>query len=298
MRGFSVLDPNGNLKVTPYPSGVNLPDPVTVPHGGTGLVTVAQGDLLYSSAANVLSRLAKDTGGLRVLTNQGASNNPTWQDPSSGFPYVKQATTEKWCQSEVLAGSSTPQSVGWTATNDGTPTSVVDSLSAWTRYTTAAGSAGSAAGFRITADWNRLDHLPTLKAYLRTGTSLTGVRYWIVLTNQTAAITNADDQHLIKGVGIRYSSAADSGNWVGWTADGTTQATSAAITPIAVSTLYPIIIQLTSTVSMTITIGNATLTMAVPAGALATNMRPAIQLTTTDANAKFFDQTAIYGEWS
>lgn len=40
--------------------------------------TYAQGDVLYSSAANVLAGLTKDTNSTRYLSNQGSSNNPSW----------------------------------------------------------------------------------------------------------------------------------------------------------------------------------------------------------------------------
>jgi hypothetical protein len=46
--------------------------------GGASIPTIAQGDLLYGSAANVLSALAKDTNATRYLSNTGASNNPSW----------------------------------------------------------------------------------------------------------------------------------------------------------------------------------------------------------------------------
>jgi hypothetical protein len=46
--------------------------------GGTGQTTVAQGDLMYGSAANTWSKLAKDTNATRYLSNTGASNNPAW----------------------------------------------------------------------------------------------------------------------------------------------------------------------------------------------------------------------------
>ncbi len=39
---------------------------------------VAQGDLLYGSAADTLSTLAKDATASRYLSNTGASNNPAW----------------------------------------------------------------------------------------------------------------------------------------------------------------------------------------------------------------------------
>ncbi|HEY3527388.1 MAG TPA: hypothetical protein VGK47_14420 [Nitrososphaeraceae archaeon] len=49
-----------------------------VTRGGTGLSSLTQGDLLYSSSANTLSVLAKNTTATRYLSNTGASNNPAW----------------------------------------------------------------------------------------------------------------------------------------------------------------------------------------------------------------------------
>lgn len=47
-------------------------------NGGTGQSTVAQGDILYGSAANTFSKLAKDVSTTRYLSNTGTSNNPAW----------------------------------------------------------------------------------------------------------------------------------------------------------------------------------------------------------------------------
>lgn len=57
-----------------------------VTRGGTGLGSFNQGDLLYASAANTLSALAKNTTATRYLSNTGTSNNPAWAqvDLSSG----------------------------------------------------------------------------------------------------------------------------------------------------------------------------------------------------------------------
>jgi hypothetical protein len=46
--------------------------------GGTNQSTYAQGDILYASAANTLSKLAKSASTTRYLANTGASNNPNW----------------------------------------------------------------------------------------------------------------------------------------------------------------------------------------------------------------------------
>ncbi len=51
---------------------------VPVSQGGTGLTTAAQGDLLYGTGFNVLSRLAKNTTATRYLSNTGSSNDPAW----------------------------------------------------------------------------------------------------------------------------------------------------------------------------------------------------------------------------
>ncbi|MGY3527288.1 hypothetical protein [Bradyrhizobium sp. USDA 4452] len=49
-----------------------------VTRGGTGLSTVAQGDLLYGSATNTIASLAKNTTATRYLANTGTSNAPQW----------------------------------------------------------------------------------------------------------------------------------------------------------------------------------------------------------------------------
>lgn len=51
---------------------------VPVAGGGTGLTSVAQGDLPYGSATNTYSLLNKDTNATRYISNQGTSNNPSW----------------------------------------------------------------------------------------------------------------------------------------------------------------------------------------------------------------------------
>jgi hypothetical protein len=51
---------------------------ITTPYGGTGLASYTQGDLLYYDAGTVLSKLAKNTSATRYLSNQGTSNNPSW----------------------------------------------------------------------------------------------------------------------------------------------------------------------------------------------------------------------------
>lgn len=51
---------------------------VDATHGGTAQTSWAQGDLMYASAANTLSKLTKDTNATRYLSNTGTTNNPAW----------------------------------------------------------------------------------------------------------------------------------------------------------------------------------------------------------------------------
>jgi hypothetical protein len=46
--------------------------------GGTGLTSVAQGDLLYGSASNTISALSKDSNATRYIANTDTSNSPAW----------------------------------------------------------------------------------------------------------------------------------------------------------------------------------------------------------------------------
>jgi hypothetical protein len=300
MKGFTVLDTFGNLKLAPLGSGALLPDPVSVVHGGTGLIAVAQGDLLYASAAGVLARLPKDSGGARVLANSGPANNPAWIDPATGLAVVPLPTSRKvaWAVSTVTAA--TPLGPVWSGTS-GT-TLAGDPLAPFIRFGPGA-SIGSVDGYRLNADWCYLDHAPLVLVYLRTGPVLTNVRLWVTLSDAPGFFTvNADDQHLRRGVGFRFSSVADAGLWVPWTADGTTQTIGTPMTAILPSTVYLLSIAVASGgTAVTLTInGDAAhaQTVAIGAAALLTPMRLQVQLMTLDAVAKVLDFSAAYGEWN
>lgn len=73
---------NTGTSNNPAWSQVNLTNGVSgslgATNGGTGQTSIAQGDLLYGSATNTISKLTKDTNATRYLTNTGTSNNPAW----------------------------------------------------------------------------------------------------------------------------------------------------------------------------------------------------------------------------
>ena len=71
--GVSTAPSWGKIGLTTHVSGT-LP----VANGGTNLTTFAQGDIIYASASNTLSALAKNASATRYLSNTGASNNPAW----------------------------------------------------------------------------------------------------------------------------------------------------------------------------------------------------------------------------
>ena len=71
--GVGVAPLYGKIGLTTHVSGT-LP----VTSGGTGLTSATQGDIVYASAANTYSLLAKNTTATRYLSNTGTSNNPAW----------------------------------------------------------------------------------------------------------------------------------------------------------------------------------------------------------------------------
>lgn len=81
-------------------------------HGGTGTATVAVGDLLYGSAVNTWSKLAKSATATRYLSNTGASNVPAWAqvDLTNGVTGTLPATsggtgTSTTTQGDLLYGA-------------------------------------------------------------------------------------------------------------------------------------------------------------------------------------------------
>lgn len=80
--GTSTTLLHGNASGAPSYGAVSLTADVsgTLPPttGGTGLATLAQGDLIYGSAADTFSALAKNASATRYLSNTGTSNNPAW----------------------------------------------------------------------------------------------------------------------------------------------------------------------------------------------------------------------------
>lgn len=52
--------------------------PISETQGGTNQTSLTQGDILYASASNTFSKLAKSSSSTRYLSNTGSSNSPAW----------------------------------------------------------------------------------------------------------------------------------------------------------------------------------------------------------------------------
>jgi hypothetical protein len=304
LEGFSIIDTNGYIKVSPAGSGTTLSNPVTPTHGGTGLTSSATGDLLYASATNTFGKLVTDSTTYRILTNNGSAgfDIPMWSDPATALTVVPKPTLRKLAF--LTTGANGMIGTGGVfAGTSGTLT--VDATASWKRFTSS-GAAGNAVGYTAnpSTGWTWIEHLPRVDAIVRTGSDITSIRYFFFLSsNGSTLITNADDQHLLKGIGIRYSTVAVDGGvgtpqFVPWTSDGTTQVIGTPIAAIAASTVYTVSLVVTSTTSATISVGNSSQVVAIPAGALSAALSVQLNITNVIASSRFFDLAQVYGEWN
>lgn len=67
---------SGNQFITENQIGVGITTRTAA--GAYSTTTLAQGDIMYASATNTISALAKNTTATRYICNSGSSNNPAW----------------------------------------------------------------------------------------------------------------------------------------------------------------------------------------------------------------------------
>ena len=72
-----------------------------IANGGTNITTYTQGDILYSSAANTLSKLAAGTNG-QFLQTQGAGANPQWASVTTPALTLKSTTSVSGADSGTI----------------------------------------------------------------------------------------------------------------------------------------------------------------------------------------------------
>jgi hypothetical protein len=96
-------------------SGTWQGTPVADEYGGTGQSSYAQGDILYASASNVISKLAKGTDNYILAMN---GNVPNWEAAASGGGGIE--NVEVWyLEADTAAGTASFTPVtGWSRADD------------------------------------------------------------------------------------------------------------------------------------------------------------------------------------
>lgn len=314
--GFYVLDKNGNLKAKTGGPGASLPDPLTVPHGGTNLITVPAHGILYSDAINSYNIRIPDTdNGVAVpkaLSNLLFPGETPATNPLLGL--VPRWTAIKYIlgQFSVLLKPADFYSQGtksfiayrtaggtfqitYPANTTLSESTFVDATTTWSRFS--GGAAGVAAGFASNLT-HQLQHLPVLATRLRLSGDITGQDIWVMLDTQALA-GSAFNVNAVTGIGFRYSTVAGDTGWVPFYSTGSAATFFTALGTAAINTEYTL--QITPGVGIydfnfSVIQGGVTsaVNISVPSAIFTANLLTSISIANTSgAGTKTFDMSMI-----
>lgn len=226
--------------------------------------TAAQGDLLYGSASNVWTSLAKNTSATRYLSNTGTSNNPAWAqiDLSNGVTGVLPIANGGTNTSAVIGAS------GTIAQSDGTKYTFTTAT-----YPATSGSAGTI----LRSDGTNIVNSTATFANTYTASNL-------LYSNGSNTVTGLATAN--SGVLVTNSTGVPA--WSSTMTNGQVIIGSTGATPTAAA--------LTQGTGITITNGAGTITIAASGGGSLPTVTNSAALVSTSAGAAIWTSTMTNGQ--